>query len=145
MKFIMMKNLIAVLFASLLSIGVYAQEKVAKIEFKTKKLFIWLKRVASLRSGVAWDTAKLLILIYSGLRKSGYVGCLFSATEIDKITWNFLLEWYFLGIFSPLFFTIKWRVMVSLGEISFFSLCLFSRRRCSAEESPDEIWASTCL
>jgi hypothetical protein len=36
MKFIMMKNLIAVLFVSLLSIGVYAQEKVAKIEFKTK-------------------------------------------------------------------------------------------------------------
>jgi hypothetical protein len=31
----MMKNLIAILFASLMSIGVYAQEKVAKIEFKT--------------------------------------------------------------------------------------------------------------
>lgn len=30
-----MKNLIAILFASLMSIGVYAQEKVAKIEFKT--------------------------------------------------------------------------------------------------------------
>ena len=30
-----MKNLVAILFVSVLSIGVYAQEKVAKIEFKT--------------------------------------------------------------------------------------------------------------
>ncbi len=31
----MMKNLVAILFVGLLSLGVFAQEKVAKIEFKT--------------------------------------------------------------------------------------------------------------